>query len=156
MPRLGSTLPQGTNQLLGQTGLIQSEMATLWEVPPNTVRAFGMVDDWNSTFRIIVEERFYVVEKVYGVDNRVREVMLKGNAPLGTDDFQDRNEGAMATLVCGGKAYIGTANETRTQDMVGMDQVEQWVDGGAFLVQEHTLQRVTEVATVRGGGLPGH
>ena len=79
--------------------------------------------------------------------------MLKGNAPLGTDDFQDRNEGAMAALVCGGKAYIGTADETRTQDMVGMDQVEQWMDGGAFLVQEHALQRVTEVATVSEGRL---
>ena len=28
-------------------------------------------------------------------------------------------------------------------------EVEQWVDRGAFLVQEHALQRVTEVATVR-------
>ena len=99
MPQLGSTLPRGTNQLLGWTGLIQSEMATLQEVPPNTVKAFGLVDDWNSTFRVIVEEQFYIVEKVYGVDDRVREVMLKGNAPLGTDDFQDRNEGAMAALV---------------------------------------------------------
>ena len=128
-------------------------MATLREVPPNAVKAFGTVDDWNSTFWIIVEEWFYVVEKVYEVDDRVREVMLKGNAPLGTDDFLDRNEGAMATLVCGGKAYIGMADETRTQDMVGMYQVEQWVDGGAFLVQEHALQRVTEVATVREGRL---
>ena len=107
MPQLGSTLPQGTNQLLGQTGLIQSEMATLQEVPPNAVKAFGMVDDWNTTFQIIVEEQFYVVEKVYRVDDRVREIMLKGNAPLGTDDFQDRNEGAMAALVCGRRAYIG-------------------------------------------------
>ena len=128
-------------------------MATLQKVPPDAVKAFGTVDDWSSTFRIIVEERFYVVEKVYGVDDRVREVMLKGNTPLGTDDFQDRNEVAMAALVCGGKAYIGTADETRTRDMVGMDQVEQWVDGGAFLVQEHVLQRVTEVATVREGRL---
>ena len=87
----------------------------------SAVKAFGTVDDWNTTFRIIVEERFYVVEKVYGVDDRVREVMLRRNAPFGTDDFQDRNEGAMAALICRGKAYIGTADEMRTQGMVSMD-----------------------------------
>ena len=54
MPQLRGTLPQGTNQLTGQTGLIQSEMATLRVVPPNAVKAFGTVDDWNSTFQIIV------------------------------------------------------------------------------------------------------
>ena len=96
-------------------------MATLREVLSDIVKAFGMVDDWNSTFWNMVEEQFYVVEKVYEVDDRVREVMLKENVPFGTDDFQDRNEGAIAALMCGGKAYTGMADETRRQGMVSID-----------------------------------
>ena len=60
-------------------------------VPPSAVKAFDKVNNWNSPFRIIVDERYYVVDKVYGRDDRVRSVMNRGNEALGINDLQERN-----------------------------------------------------------------
>ena len=96
-------------------------MATSQEVPVNTVKVFDMVKDWNSPIRIIMDERFYVVDGVKGTSERVIEVILKGNKTLGNDDFQVRNKGAMAALICGGEAYIVMADEEREKGTAGID-----------------------------------
>ena len=87
------------------------------------VVAWDKVKDWDQPFRLIVEERYYVVDEVYGRDDRVRRVMEKLNEPLGMNDFQERNEGAMAAHAYTGKGFIGTNEEVRLVTS-GMDLVE--------------------------------
>ena len=115
------------------------------------VVAWDKVRDWEQPFRLIVEKRYYVVDKVYGRDDRVRRVMEKLNEPLDGNDFQGRNEGAMAAHEHSGKAFIGTNEEVRSGTS-GMDLVELWTDNGAFAVQERTLERTTERGGVEEGG----
>ena len=53
-----------------------------------------------------MEERYFVLDKVYRIDDWLRKVMMKCNEPFGTNDLQSRKEGAMAAPVFVGKAYI--------------------------------------------------
>ena len=62
-------------------------------------------------------------------------------------------EPATAALICGGKAYAGTADKKREAGTAGMDQVEEWMDGGAFIAQERLLVRVTEIESRHEGRL---